>query len=147
MNLTKRPTDVYQPKSFGLDMDFYARAATSGEVHIQQCKTCGNCQHPPRFLCSACASKQLTWQTIRGTGTVYSWSLSHFTIDSAWTDLLPYATVVVESLEGVRFVGTFSGPQNDLTIGLPVNIRVESIEKNFAYLWLDPISKTSEENG
>jgi len=55
--------------------------------------------------------------------------------------------VVVESLEGVRFVGTFSGPQNDLTIGLPVNIRVESIEKNFAYLWFDPISEASEENG
>lgn len=145
--MTDRPSDVYRPKSFGLDLDFYTHTAASGVVHIQRCEACGNFRHPPRFLCSACSSKEFQWAAITGTGTVYSWSQSHFTIDTAWADSLPYATVVVESLEGVRFVGTFSGPETDLMIGLTVNIRAERIDENFAYIWFDPILEVVKENG
>ncbi len=147
MNVTSRPAGIYRPKSFGLDLDFYAHAAASGVVHIQRCEACRNFQHPPRFLCFTCSSKEFQWEAIEGTGTIYSWSLSHFTIDTAWSDSLPYATVVVESLEGVRFVGTFSGPENDLMISLPVNIRAESIDENFAYIWFDPILEVVKKNG
>ena len=78
---------------------------------------------------------------------MYSLSQSQFTSDTAWADSLPYATVVVESLEGVRFVGTCSGPETDLMIGLTVNMRAERIDENFAYIWFDPILAVVKENG
>lgn len=50
--------------------------------------------------------------------------------------------MVVESLEGVRFVGTYSGVQDELRIGLPVDIRLEVIDEGFVYIWFDPSAET-----
>ena len=144
--MTTRPTEVYRPKPHGLDREFYEYATRTGVVHVQQCGSCGACQHPPRFICSSCGSREFRWHPIEGTGTVYSWALSHFTIDAAWSDSLPYATVVVASLEGPRFVGTYSGPQAELKIGLTVNIRSEPIDNDLAYIWFAPISETETRN-
>ncbi len=54
--------------------------------------------------------------------------------------------MVVASLEGPRFVGTYSGPQAELKIGLTVNIRSEPIDNDLAYIWFDPISETETRN-
>lgn len=140
--MSERPAETYRPESFGLDKEFYELAARSGSVHVQSCELCGEFQHPPRFVCHSCSSRQFTWQQIAGVGNVYSWALSHFTIDKAWSESLPYATVVVESLEGVRFVGTYSGVQGELRIGLPVDIRLEVIDEGFVYIWFDPSAET-----
>ncbi len=144
--MTNRPAEVYRPKPYGLDKEFYEHATRTGVVHVQQCASCGSFQHPPRFVCASCAARELTWHPIEGIGTVYSWALSHFTIDAAWSESLPYATVVAAAVEGPRFVGTYSGPEDDLKIGLTVNIRCEQLDDDLAYIWFDPIPGTETHN-
>lgn len=136
--MTSRPTDAYVPKPVGLDAEFFRLASETGRVHLQSCDDCGSVQHPPRFLCGGCASRRLGWIEAAGLGTVYSWAMSHFTIDKAWDDRLPYAVVVVDTTEGVRLVGSFSGDDHDLEIGQAISIRCEPISEGFAHLWFDP---------
>ena len=46
------------------------------EVRIQQCDECQHWTFYPRRHCPQCFSDQLTWKTIAGTGTLYSYTLS-----------------------------------------------------------------------
>lgn len=137
--MTARPTNSYVPKALGLDAEFFRRASATGRVHLQICAACEHVQHPPRFLCGACASRDHGWIEAVGSGTVYSWTMSHFTIDKAWTDHLPYATVIVDTKEGVRLVGSYSGDDADLALGQAVVIRAEPIDETFAHIWFDPV--------
>ena len=128
----------YVPKPYGLDRDFFHKAIEGG-VHVQRCQACGHNQHPPRYFCGACASRDLAFEPATGNATVYSWTVSHFTTDPGWMDELPYATVVAELDEGVRLVGSYSGEIDELEIGKPVTVRVEQKSDDFAYIWLDPV--------
>lgn len=70
-------------------------------------------------------------------GVVYSFTTSYFTVDSGWTEDVPYTTVVVEMPEGPRLVGTYSGDATKLKIGQAVTLRPEPKSDDFAFLWVD----------
>jgi uncharacterized protein len=108
------------PAPEGPNAEFYARAAT-GRVHIQRCADCGHLQHPPRYRCRACASANLDWQPVDGTGTLYSWTTSHFPFDRGWAPALPYSTGVIELPGEVRIVAALAAEIVPQT-GLPVRI-------------------------
>jgi uncharacterized OB-fold protein len=90
------------PRPVGLAAELVRLAAETGRLHLQCCDDSAGVQLPPRFLCGQCASPRMGWVEANGLGTVYSWAMSHFTVDKAWNDQLPYAVVVVETVEGVR---------------------------------------------
>ena len=138
--MTTRPTDAYVPTPRGRDAEFFGHAVRTGVVHLQRCADCSAVQHPPRHLCGQCGSQELRWQPCSGEGSVHSWAMSSFTIDTAWTDRLPYATVVVD-VDGVRLVGSYSGDDDELLIGMGVRVRAEVISDAFAYIWFDPVRK------
>lgn len=135
--MTERPADAYVPRPVGHDAEFFRLAAATGRLHLQRCEDCDAVQHPPRFLCGRCASRNVGWVEAAGLGTVYSWAMSHFTIDNAWDERLPYAVVVVETKEGPRVVGNYAGNDDDLVIGLSVSIGCESVDETFAHLWFE----------
>ncbi len=130
-------TAKYTPRPHGLDRDFSRLAIETGKLHVQRCSDCGNTQHPPRRFCAACGSTDVAFVPTTNHGVVYSWTTSHFTVDSGWVDDLPYATVVVELAEGPRIVGAFSGDPTTLELGMPVTIRPEARTEDFAFLWVD----------
>jgi uncharacterized OB-fold protein len=70
---------------------------------------------------------------------VYSHTVSHYTAEKAWKDEVPWATIVVELDEGPRLVGTARGVDlGDIRIGLPVRVVPETVNDDFAYLWVEP---------
>ncbi|MFN0089222.1 MAG: Zn-ribbon domain-containing OB-fold protein [Acidimicrobiales bacterium] len=124
----------YIPKPYGLDAEFYRHALDGGGLHLQTCADCGRWQHPPRRFCGACTSRNLVWRKASGKAAVYSWTVNHFPYDPGWRGEIPYATVVAETAEGPRLVGTWAGPLDSLRIGQPIEIRLDQQSDDFAYL-------------
>lgn len=127
----------YVPRPTGLDREFFRLAVDTGRVHVQRCTACGHHQHPPRRFCAGCGSGDLAFVPTANRGTVYSWVVSHFTVDAGWADDVPFATVVVALDEGPRIVGAFTGDPASLAIGQPVGIRPEARSDDVAFFWID----------
>jgi uncharacterized OB-fold protein len=127
------------PTPDGPNVDFYRHVLT-GRLHLQHCAACDRYQHPPRYRCPACGSEDaLEWVPVSGDGRIHTWTVTHRPVDPGWADEVPYATVVVELDEGVRLVGAWEHAEPaDLTLDLPVQLRIEPASDEFAFLWFSP---------
>jgi uncharacterized protein len=124
------------PDPIGLNAELYAHWAR-GELRLQRCDDCGTWRHPPRYLCAKCGSARFTWELSAGRGRVFSWTITHRTVDPAFAP--PYAIVVTELDEGPRLVGTISGVEPaDLALDLEVVVELESISDTVALLSFRP---------
>lgn len=76
-----------------------------GLLHIRHCAECGRDQWPPRLGCVVCGSDRLGWKPVRGSGTVFSWTVVHRSLTPGFDP--PYTVVLVELDEapGVRLIG------------------------------------------
>ena len=128
----------YIPRPTGLHRDFY-RHTLAGGLHLQSCADCGEQQHPPRYYCRACRSKALSFKAAAGTGTIYSFAVSHFTRDPGWAADVPFGTVVVETDEGPRIVASWLGAPEDIQIGTQVRIVIEPVTEAFGILQAEPV--------
>lgn len=127
-----------RPRPEDLDLEFFESATRTGRLHAQRCDACGDHHHPPRLYCPVCFSGEYSFAEVSGRGTVYGYTLSHFTSEKAWKDEVPYLTVVVELEEGPRLVGSARGIEpEEISLGLPVRIVPEKVADDFAYLWVE----------
>jgi len=125
------------PDPDGRNADFY-RAAATGKLHLQRCDECARVLHPPRYLCAGCGSDSLTFVPASGRGRLFSWTVTHRPVDPGWAHELPYATVVVETEEGVRLVGGWRGTLEQLALDVPVVAEVEPVSEDFAFIHFRP---------
>ena len=74
---------------------------------------------PPRELCPGCWSRELSWQTMGGGGTVWTFTEVHVAFyDDTWADDVPYVVAVIELDEGPRLLANLVEPDMDrLAIG------------------------------
>ena len=71
-----------------------------------------------------------------GRATVHSYTVSHFSVESAWKELVPYVTIVAELAEGPRVIARTSSITPDaVAIGMPLTLKVEVISPEFSYVW------------
>ena len=117
-----------RPVLDGATAEFYA-FCRDGELRFQRCSTCGAWRHPPRVLCAVCGSPRWSWEPSSGRGQVFSWTVVHQATHPAFASEAPYAVVVVETDEGVRFVSNLrdAGPEV-LRLGLPVEVVFEPVD-------------------
>jgi uncharacterized protein len=54
----------------------YFAAAAEGKLMLKKCGDCGEHHHFPRALCPFCFSDKVQWVQARGTGEIYSYSVS-----------------------------------------------------------------------
>lgn len=54
----------------------YFGAASEGRLMLKACKACGEVHHYPRTFCPFCWSTDVHWQDAKGTGSVYTYSVS-----------------------------------------------------------------------
>jgi len=134
---SEKPVSKAIPRPTELDLEFFQAAVRAGGLHVQRCEDCGDAHHPPRMYCPKCFSPRYEF-TPSTRGSVYSHTVSHYTAEKAWKDLVPYATIVVELADGPRVVGTARGiGLDELKIGLPVRVVTEAVTEDFAYLWVE----------
>ncbi len=73
----------------------YWAALADGRFTIQHCTDCGHWTWPARPLCSGCHGGNLQWEDSAGTGTVYSWVVTHQAYAPELVDLVPYTIALV----------------------------------------------------
>lgn len=83
----------------------------AGELRMQGCAACGRLRFPPRPMCPWCRSMDVTWSSMSGRGTIWSFTVSHPPLLPAYAALAPYNVIVVALDEdpALRLVGNLVG--------------------------------------
>lgn len=110
------------------DSERYFAALAEGRLELQQCLECGHWTWPPRPVCSFCQSDDLAWRTVKGTGEIHSWVVTHNIYGPGFADLVPYTTVLVRLDEQADLLlpGRFLS-DTDLRQGLRVRAVAERL--------------------
>ena len=97
----------------------YWEAAARHELALPRCDGCGLVFFPPRELCPGCWGVNMSWQTMSGRGTVWTFTEVHVPFyDDTWADDVPYVVAVIELDEGPRLLANLVEPDMDrLVIG------------------------------
>lgn len=56
--------------------EVYFNAAAEGRLMVKKCGDCGKFHHYPRGVCPHCGSSNVAWTQAKGTGTIYSATLT-----------------------------------------------------------------------
>jgi len=106
--------------------EFYWTAGRDGHLQVLRCSRCSTFVHPPAPLCPVCLSTALVPTPVSGRGTVYTFTVN---VQPWQPDLpVPYVVAVVELAEqpGLRILTNIvECDPNDVTIGMPVEVRFE----------------------
>lgn len=87
------------------------------QVRLQQCAQ-GHWLFFPRTHCPTCGDRQLTWNTVSGEGTLYSFTVARVPTLPEFSDEMPQLLAVVELKEGVHINTTLVGvAPEDLKVG------------------------------
>lgn len=104
---------------------FFWDGVVRRELCIQRCQACGLYLHPPKPVCRACLSRDLTGVAVSGRGALYSWTIVEQAFDTAFTSQIPYTLAMIELLEQPRlmfFSRLVDCTQKDLVAGLPLEV-------------------------
>jgi len=95
----------------------YFAAAGEGKLLIKTCKACGQVHHYPRALCPFCWSQDLEWTQAKGTGTIYTFSVTRRGAGS------PFCLAYVNLDEGPAMMTNIVGTDLDaIRIGQRVKV-------------------------
>ncbi len=126
------------PRPDELDLEFYRAVAKAGALHVQRCNACGTWTHPARYYCPKCSSDEFAFAPASGRAAVYSYTVSHMSVEPAWQPFVPYVTIVAELEEGPRLIATAKNIQPDeVEIGMPIHIVTETKSPDFAIFWAE----------
>jgi hypothetical protein len=111
----------------------YWEACRRHELYVQRCRACGLQRHYPRALCPACLSQDTEWRLCAGTGTVYTFTVTHQNQAPGFRDELPYVMAYVELDEGPRLLTNIVGcPPEAVHIGMRVEVVFEDVTEEIA---------------
>jgi uncharacterized OB-fold protein len=125
------------PEITPLNAPFWEGLA-AGEVRLQHCQGCGAYQYPPESFCYACGATELTWEKVRGAGTVYSFIVVHQGYHQAFKEFLPYTVAVFQLDDGPRMLGAMLGLQQPIAIGDRVEPKIRVVDADRAFLSFEP---------
>jgi hypothetical protein len=115
------------PVDDDLDTGGFFDAAKRGELAIRRCDGCDAVLHMPRAYCRTCGSWDGRWETVAGTGSVYSWTVVEHQVHPLHP--VPYTIVLVEldDLPGTRLIGQLPGAV-ELGLGQRMEAWFETLE-------------------
>ena len=76
-------------------------ATADDRLLLPKCSACGTVIWYPRAICPDCHSLEIEWFEAAGTGTIYSWTVSHRG-EGPYREASPYCIAYVELDEGPR---------------------------------------------
>jgi uncharacterized OB-fold protein len=122
----------------------YWDAARRGQLALQHCAGCGHRPFPPRATCPSCGGQSLSWSTVSGRATIYSYTIAHRPPHPVFAKQLPLVVAIVELEEGPRMVTNIVGcDPTDVEIGMAVESTSEQIDDtDIALPVFTPMSKS-----
>jgi uncharacterized OB-fold protein len=118
---TQRP----QPRFPEQDSQPFWDATKDHRLTYQTCNKCNTVIFYPRRHCTSCGSLETTWNTSKGEGVVYTFSVIMQSRNPAFKDLGPYALAFVDLDEGFRIMTNVVGvgdPTKDIQCGMRVKV-------------------------
>ena len=100
-------------------------AAKQGVLALQRCQSCKHFQHPPYPTCVNCMSIDLTFESVSGRGTIYSYTIMYHTGDKRFAAAVPYASIIVEldEAKGALLAGNLlEAPYTEAKVGRRVEV-------------------------
>lgn len=104
--------------------EFWAGAARD-ELRIPRCDTCTRLSWYPEEVCRHCKGESFTWETMRGTGTLFSWVVVTHPFLPQFADLTPFvpALVALDEDPAVRIPTRMVDCEpDDLAFEMPVRV-------------------------
>ena len=80
----------------------YWEGLAAHEIRMQRCDDCGTWVFYPRFFCTGCGGRALTWTRVDGPATLYSWTMAQVPVAKAFAHLDKPVLAVAELSNGVR---------------------------------------------
>ena len=125
--------EIKVPRPDELDLEFFQAVVKAGALHIQRCNACSTWRHPATYNCPKCTSGDYSFAAPSGRATVYSYTVSHMSVEPQWQALVPYVTIVAELEEGPRLVATAKDiAADEVAIGMPLRVVAEAKSPDFA---------------
>ena len=104
------------------------QAAAEGRLDVQRCQVCGYHRHPPTEGCYHCGSLDWEWDTVPGTGRVFTYTWVTHPLHPVVEPVVPYnvAVVVLDGTLGepVRLVSNVIDATRD-TLAVDVEVELE----------------------
>lgn len=98
------------------------------ELYIQKCRDCGDLRYHPRALCTNCLSSRTEWLRSKGTGKIYTFTVTNQNQAPGFRESLPYVMAWVELDEGVKILTNIVDcPPQQVKIGMPVEAMFEDV--------------------
>ena len=110
------------------DSEPFWQFCRSQELRIQRCSQCGLHRYHPRPRCPNCRSSSFDWARCTGAGVVHSFTICHPPVLPAFSGRAPYNVVVVQLEEGPYMVSNLVGDDEELRIGMPVEVCFTEID-------------------
>lgn len=115
-------------RTLGPGHDTFWDWTAKGELHLQQCASCGEIAWPVVKACECCGSAELEWKPMSGRGKLVSWCTFERDYNRGML-AIPWDTVLVELEEGALFIANpegFAWPE--MTVGMPVQVAFVAAE-------------------
>ena len=102
-------------------------ATAKGQLHVGKCDDCGEHYYYPRPLCPFCFSDKVEWLQAKGTGEIYTYSVTRR------GGPVPYCIAYVTLDEGVRMMTNIVDADLDtIRIGQKVKVVFKKSEGGFS---------------
>ena len=103
MTLDFTTTEV--PVSPSPDAEAFWEAADRGELVLPWCCDCNDFFWYPRSVCPSCGGRPVEWRPAAGTGTIYTFCITHNSGLPHLRDRVPFVTGLIDLDEGPRIMG------------------------------------------
>ena len=114
-----------QPRFPEPDTQPFWDATKERRLTYQTCNSCGEVIFYPRAHCNSCGALETSWNTSKGEGVVYTYSVIMQSRHPAFKDLGPYAVAYVDFDEGFRIMTNIvnvGDPVSEVSCGMRVRL-------------------------
>lgn len=133
--MSSLPAKPPQPNS---ETQRFWDATAEGRIELPRCDQCQLLIFYPRAVCPDCQSTDMTWETLSGRGTVYSFSISR-TGGGRWKEHAPYVPAYVTLDEGPTMMTNIVDCEpDDVSIGMVVQAVFDDTGEGTALIRFGP---------
>jgi len=140
-------TDSYQsylpakPPHPTIETQPFWDATAQGRIDLAKCDVCGFIPFYPRLICPDCQSTSMTWTTMSGQGTIYSYSVTRAGVSRTWKEHLPFVLAYVQLDEGPMMLTNIVDCDVDaVEIGAPVTAVFDDTGEGTAIIRFTPLN-------
>ena len=135
MSEYKKPLPEIQPYS-----QAFWDATKAHKLLIQRCDDCGTNIFYPRRDCPECWSQGLGWIEAKGTGEVYSFSVTYEGVEEMFVEDLPIILAWVDLPEGIRMnTNLLECEPEDIYIGMQVEVIYRDVTEDITLPYFRPV--------